>query len=551
MCYLYAQFKRTRMIERIFRHKLLLYSLLTGLLLALSWPARGFPFLVFFAFVPLFWVEDRLLARRGENRAVVFLLYAWVAFFVFNLLTTWWIMFATVPGMIAAVVLNATFMAIPWWLMHLSRRILPSAQGPLPVIIFWMAFEFLHARWELSWSWLDLGNVFAAYPAWVQWYSATGTAGGTLWVLTVNILLFFFIRQFVLESFVGKRARWNAIMALLVFAIPSVISFYTWITYEEDARPVSIVIVQPAEDPYEQMRSRAELEQHINNMIALADSRISPATRFVIAPEGANPHGIWKHEAEQHYTIRTLRAHIDENPGIAWIMGSFTYEMFDPRDGLPATARQHPLTGDYFNAYNSAFMVEAGRPVQFYHKSKLVPGIERMPYFTVLGPLGRLVDRFGGIAGSLGTQDTRDVFISAEQRRVAPAVCYESIYGDFMAGYILNGASLIFIITNDGWWRDTPGYRQHLQYARLRAIETRRSVARSASTGISAFINQRGEIIKETNWWEPAAISATLNENNHITFYARTGNFLGKISLFVSVLFLFFMISQRIIKRRI
>jgi len=263
LCYLYAQFKRTRMIERIFRHKLLLYSLLTGLLLALSWPARGFPFLVFFAFVPLFWVEDRLLARRGENRAVVFLLYAWVAFFVFNLLTTWWIMFATVPGMIAAVVLNATFMAIPWWLMHLSRRILPSAQGPLPVIIFWMAFEFLHARWELSWSWLDLGNVFAAYPAWVQWYSATGTAGGTLWVLTVNILLFFFIRQFVLESFVGKRARWNAIMALLVFAIPSVISFYTWITYEEDARPVSIVIVQPAEDPYEQMRSRAELEQHI------------------------------------------------------------------------------------------------------------------------------------------------------------------------------------------------------------------------------------------------------------------------------------------------
>ncbi|TVR41252.1 MAG: apolipoprotein N-acyltransferase [Bacteroidia bacterium] len=539
------------MIERIFRHKLLLYSLLTGFLLALSWPARGFPFLVFFAFVPLFWVEDRLLARRDENRAIVFLLYAWAAFFVFNLLTTWWIMFATVPGMIAAVLLNATFMAIPWWLMHLSRRILPSAQGPLPVIIFWIAFEFLHARWELSWSWLDLGNVFAAYPAWVQWYSATGTAGGSLWVLTVNILLFFFIRQLVLERFVGKRARWNAILALMVFAVPSVISFYTWITYEEDARPVSIVIVQPAEDPYEQMRSRAELEQHINNMIDLADSRISPATRFVIAPEGANPHGIWKHEAEQHYTIRALRAHIDENPGIAWIMGSFTYELFDPRDDLPVTARQHPVTGDYFNAYNSAFMVEAGRPVQYYHKSKLVPGIERMPYFRVLGPLGRLVDRFGGIAGSLGTQDTRDVFISAEQRRVAPAVCYESIYGDFMAGYILNGASLIFIITNDGWWRDTPGYRQHLQYARLRAIETRRSVARSASTGISAFINQRGEIIKETNWWEPAAISATLNENNRITFYARTGNFLGKISLFVSVLFLFFMISQRIIKRRI
>jgi apolipoprotein N-acyltransferase len=62
--------------------------------------------------------------------------------------------------------------------------------------------------------------------------------------------------------------------------------------------------------------------------------------------------------------------------------------------------------------------------------------------------------------------------------KIAPAICYESIYGEFMSKYIRNGANLICIITNDGWWKNTPGHKQHMNYARLRAIETRTWVAR-------------------------------------------------------------------------
>ncbi len=536
------------MYQRIKRNQLLIISLATGILLALSWPARGFPFLAFLAFIPLLWVEDQMLLRRKENRSATFFFHAWAAFFVFNLTTTWWIMYATLPGMIVAVLLNAIFMALPWWLMHISRRMLPETQGPLSIIILWLSFEFLHARWELSWSWLDLGNVFAAYPAWIQWYDITGTAGGSLWILCINLLLFYALKAFINKGQFHKTVWWNAGIALALFIIPAAISLNKWMGYREIPVPVEVVVIQPSEDPYEPVRSQAEASRRLDHMIALAEEKIGPSTRFVLAPEGANPQGIWIHDAEMNYSVQRLRAHVEQHPGLVWVIGSFTYRMYEAGEEIPATARPYGDDGRYYDVFNSTVMIEEGLPLQYHHKSKLVPGIERMPYFKFLEPVGRLVDRFGGISGSLGTQAERSAFVTSEQVRVAPSVCYESIYGDYTAEYIQDGAGLLFIGTNDGWWRETPGYRQHLQYARLRAVELRRSIARAASTGISAFIGQRGEIIAQTRWWQAESIVATLNEHYAMTFYARTGNFLGKMSLFLLALFVLYMFSQKMIK---
>ncbi len=458
-------------------------------------------------------------------------------------------MFATFPGMVVAVVLNAIFMAIPWWLMHLSRRILPGKQGPLSILFLWLSFEFLHARWELSWSWLDLGNVFATWPAWIQWYEITGTAGGSLWVLGVNLLLFFAFFKFFYFGYFDKKARASAVLAAILFVLPAGISFNMWLNYEEVLDPVHIVVIQPSEDPYEPPATQKEISRRVDRMIDLADQKILPETRFVIAPEVSNPAGIWMHEEEYNYTVRRLRRHINDNPGIAWVMGTFVYQLFDPFEEKPAEARPLNHTGKYYVSYNSIVLIEEGQPLSYYHKSKLVPGIERMPYFNYLKPLGRLVDRFGGISGSLGRQEERALFETAAGVPLAPVVCYESIYGEYLTDFYKKGAGLLAIVTNDGWWRDTPGYRQHQQYARLRAIEARRSVARSASTGISSFINQRGAVIKTTNWWQAEAISAHLNVNQEITFFTATGNFLGKLSLFLVVLLLFYMVSQKLIRK--
>jgi len=99
-------------------------------------------------------------------------------------------------------------------------------------------------------------------------------------------------------------------------------------------------------------------------------------------------------------------------------------------------------------------------------------------------------------------------------------------------------------MTNDGWWENTPGHKQHCQYARLRAIETRKNIVRSANTGISCFINSRGELSDITKWWTDDVIRKDVYIHDGQTFYTRYGDYLGRIAcLIVGLLLLINVLS--------
>ena len=120
---------------------------------------------------------------------------------------------------------------------------------------------------------------------------------------------------------------------------------------------------------------------------------------------------------------------------------------------------------------------------------------------------------------------------------IAPAICYESIYGEFMSKYIRNGANIICIITNDGWWGKTPGHKQHMNYARLRAIETRKWVVRSANTGISCFIDHYGYVINPQPWDKAAAIKLNIPAgDDQQTFFVKHRDILSKLITVISIL---------------
>jgi apolipoprotein N-acyltransferase len=129
------------------------------------------------------------------------------------------------------------------------------------------------------------------------------------------------------------------------------------------------------------------------------------------------------------------------------------------------------------------------------------------------------------ISGSLGKSPAPKVF-SAGKFKAAPIICYESIYGDYTGRFVRDGADILCIITNDAWWGNTPGYKQHLAYAQLRAIEHRRWLVRSANTGISGFINPFGEVVQATDWWEKTAISENIeiDSKRKLTLYTRMGD---------------------------
>ncbi len=568
-------------LKNFFRDRpLFLLALLSGLLLSLSWPVRGVPFLAFIAFIPLLRIDDIVLANRQNYNRYTVLLYAWLSFILFNAFTTWWIYYASLPGVLMAVFLNSLFMAIPFALMHAGRRVLSGNQGPSSLIILWISFEFLHLDWDLSWSWLNLGNVFASVPNWIQWYEYTGTLGGTAWVLLMNILLYKLLQTYTVPiqsveieattDTTGKEGKKHvetilknyqqyqlikkrSILGTVTFfclVVPVALSFWIGKNYQMPDDPIEVVIVQPGRDPYMKPSGAEQRRIWVDSLLILANEKVGNHTRFVIAPEAALPSGLWVHDPDRHYGYAALAGHALQFDSLTWVAGVMMYERYENRRQASSTARPLHGSDEYYDVYNAALKIDSQGNMDSYVKSKLVPGIERMPFARYLRLIGTLVEKFGGTSGSMGVQDKRGVFAGIDGTLVAPVICYESIYGEYLNEYILNGAQLIFIITNDGWWRDTPGYRQHNQYARLRAIETRRSIARSAKTGISGFIDPKGNVIQQTSWWEADSIKATIHKNDQITFYVKNGDYLGRLSLFLTILLLLYMISQGIIKRQ-
>ncbi len=525
----------------------ILLSVLSGVLLSLAW--LGFPgWTLFFAFIPLLYLDNFFIEQKDNYRGVSFLGHAFLAALIWNVLTTFWVANATLAGALMAFLINSFLMSIVWWLAHTARRNFKSNLGYFALIVFWISFEYMHYHWDFEWPWLHLGNGFANNIKMVQWYEFTGVFGGTLWVLIMNILLFKIGLNFQKKQPI-KNYIYPISIFIILLVIPFSISLIMYYSYVEKENPKHISIVQPNVDPYSESYDLVAETKKMKKFIELTGSVTSNETDFIIGPETVfeNP-GYWNEaELQSNKFYINLSKMINGYSNAEIIFGVSSYKIYNDKKLAPASAR---VNGDVtYDRFNSAIFIERSGKSQIYHKSKLVVGVEKMPFMKSLGFLKDIVINIGGTTGSLGRQTEPSNFVSKDGTQVAPVICYESIFGEYVTGYIQQGAELIFIITNDGWWKNTPGYKQHLSYASLRAIETRRSIARAANTGISCFINQRGDISQPTNWWVEAAIKGTINANSKITFYVKYGDFIARISSFVSVLLLLNLIVKRFTKR--
>ncbi|MCB0401839.1 MAG: apolipoprotein N-acyltransferase [Flavobacteriales bacterium] len=514
-------------------------SILSGLLMGLSWPATGnLAPLFFFALLPLLYVEYTVSQNPDRLKSRHFYFFALLTFITFNGYTTWWIYFASGPGMLMAVVLNSIFMGIIWLWFHNIKKNFGDKKGYMSLVFLWIAFEWLHYHWEFSHPWATFGNTFANYPQLIQWYEFTGVHGGTLWLLIVNILCFQLYRKVVILGESMKIQAKSIGIILIMIVIPMLISVLMYTNYHEKAEPTEVVVIQPNIDPYRDKFGGMTVAEQIRRIISLAEEKTTASTSYVVAPETAIPRGSLESELEMNYSILEIRQYLERHPQVKFVIGASTYIDYPQSEQKPTpTARPDKQTGGWYDAFNSALLIEKDKTIQIYHKSKLVLGVERLPFAKILAPLENFAINLGGTFGSLGTEKEAK-FLDAGTHQIAPVICYESIYGDYVGDYISKGSDLIFVITNDGWWEDTPGYKQHLSYSRLRAIESRRSIARSANTGISCFINQRGDVIDPTDWWVPAVISGTINSNSELTFYSKYGDYLGRVFAAISAILL-------------
>ncbi|MEI6866159.1 apolipoprotein N-acyltransferase [Flavicella sp.] len=523
--------------------KKLLLSLLSGLLFAISWPTYGFPLFLFFAFIPLLLIEKELREQKVKRSILLILGYAYLSFFIFNAVTTWWLYYATPFGMYFAVLTNSLLMSLIFVLYHILAKKISQKLSLWMIVCLWIGFEKFHLNWEFSWPWLNLGNGFSEYYKWIQWYEYTGTFGGTLWIWIVNILFFYVIINFY--KYHTKKAFIKSILLPISIIIIGIFgSLYMYYNTNTLENKIKVIVLQPNIDPYSEKYNTTNYGM-AQKLIELAKEKLDSSVTFVIAPETTLSKPVLLNSFNKTKEYNILNTFVLLNSNISFLSGITFYDRYPASKTPNTTANFFRNSKSWYNSYNSAFFLRANKKFETYHKSKLVVGVEHIPYRNIVSPLlgGYMID-LGGSVSTLTSQKNRKVF-SNNKNTIAPIICYESVYGEYVTDYVKKGADFLSIITNDGWWSTSQGHKQHLSIARLRAIENRRSIARSANTGVSALINQKGDIEQFIPYGETGSLKGMISTNTATTFYTDQGDYIFRIAMLVLVLVLLTSFTKR------
>jgi len=536
--------------------KNILLSILSGLLLWIAWPPTPYTtWLLFVGFVPMLVAMENIIHSNTAKKGKKIFHITFLGFFIWNTLCIYWVYnslktvgpIVAIPISLIPYSLGPLLMSTACWLYYRMRLTTYRWLGLIGLVCFWIGYEYLHQTWDLAFPWMTLGNGFAVSHQLIQWYEYTGVYGGTVWIWVVNILVF--LLYIGLREGQNKRSRLAQITGLvLMLALPIAFSLYIYDTYKEPVNPSNIVVAQPNIDPYAK-ESDIPAGEQINILAHISDSVAQANTEFFIWPETAIADEINEDKIRNNNYYLQAKHFLDKYKNGNLITGAETYKLYNTRVTKTASPTENP--NEYFDSFNSAINIENSWEVQFYHKSKLVPGAESLPFGNALSFMKPVFEHLGGATGSYGSQPEPMVFYSQEGIGADPVICYESIWGEYVATSVHMGAQFIAIITNDGWWENTSGKDQHLDYAKLRAIETRRWVCRSANTGISAFINERGDIVQHTGWWVRTAIKQDINLNQDMTFYVLYGDYIPRMGCILAVIGIIFIIVRSRMKRKV
>ena len=513
-------------------------SVMGGILSGLAWTGWCSGLILLIAFVPFFLIENYLFENPKRFTPNAFFIYLLPGFVILSLIALGWMRVASITGAICVIMGLSFLMAFTTWLAHIVRLRAGNLPGFISMITFWLGYEYISLNINIISPWLNLGNGLSKDILFIQWYDVTGTAGGSLWILLSNLSL-----AIVLVTSLAKKRR-NAvylIIWLLIIIIPSFASIYRYYTIKPNNQNGSeVIIIQPNTDPYTE-KFTIPFEDQLKKVITQANSCITEKTEWVITPETTIDDPANLDDLANDKYVKMIKGMIKQYPRIDVVIGLVTYRLYPAMKEAPTiSARRIDASGLYYDHFNSAVQIDSGKSFGIYHKSKLVPGIE-MQFSN--GP-GRFITRIlpylGGTRWGYGIQEDRVCFEhTSTSMKIAPVICYESVFGKFVTDYVKKGSEAIFIITNDGWWKNTDGYKQHLYYASLRAIETRRPVVRAANTGVSSLIDIRGKRTYETGWWTRAIIKGEIYPETRITTYVKYGDSLLVGSLFISGIIIF------------
>jgi apolipoprotein N-acyltransferase len=521
-------------------------AICSGILFALAFPPIPTGVTAFASLIPLlFLIED-----QPDWRSVF--RWTYLTFLIGNAGAIWWISgwWGDDPWLKAAGVavnlIHPLFFTVPALGYSFLRRRMAAPFSIIALPVLWTAWEWLFHLPELSFPWLLLANSQTYDIESIQFITVTGSFAITFWVVTINALLFHMLRRWFEGEWtpMGRQSIAALTVLVLLLVLPRVHGMLVLRESGEGERMLRVAVIQPDVDPYDKWGSGETPMRKLRNLLVMYDSLAGFRPDLALLPETAIPFRLLEQTYAEEY--RWLRRHID-SVGVPLLSGfPHTVYYHDPAT-VPASARRIPDTEIRYHDYNSALLLQQGREgQQIYHKSRLTPLSERIPYLDALPFMQDALTWGVGISNwGLGNDTTVfSVRTRTGDAHIWAMICYETLYPSFVAGFADRGAELFGVITNDGWFGNSSGPYQLMQYTVLRAIENRRAVARCANNGISCFIDPYGRVHDKTALYTRTGIVRDLPLRGDRTFYTRHGDWfpLG-LSVVAGFLFLFAFIS--------
>jgi len=485
----------------------MIVAVLAGAVSALAMPPISLPFVLFLTLPVLVWLLDGALTARPDGRVAWFWPAArigWAFGFGYFLAGLHWVGAAfLVDANAHGALMPLAVLALPaglglfWALATVLARALWS-EGPGR--IFALAFGFGVAEWLR-------GHVLSGFP----WNTLGYALTTDLWIMqSASLFGIYGLTVLVIAIFAAPVAlghrRGRVVLGLAVALYGGLYGFGIWRVAEagntlppEDAEQLDLRIVQAniAQDQKWRPENRWSIFERYLDLSTrdTGSGAIEPASR---APRPGRKVIIWPESAPPFFLAReagALTAIGDALPfGSSLITGA---NRIDTAPGAERAVSNSVLV-----------IVDAGTVLGTYDKTRRVPFGERMPFERVLAAIG--IDKLVAVPASFTAGDRAHVLEPAGLPPFRPLICYEVIFSGQIGGANGPRPHWLLNVTNDAWFGDTLGPRQHFHFARVRAVEEGLPLVRAANTGISGVISPIGLIVAETQLGREHVLHHTL-----------------------------------------
>lgn len=524
------------------RKKNLLFGLLSGVMLGISYPPIPLPFLSFFAFVPFFYVIEKKETLASLNRFTYFTL------FFFNLITLYWVgswtkeadTFLMISGT-ALLFFNPFFYLIIPTLYYFSKKSFGKKTALFLFPLYWVTFEYLYSLTDARFPWLTLGNCLPYFNTFIQIADIVGVYGLSLIILFINIFIYLSIKDLKRKKKIDNKFALTTAALFFVVLIYGIVRINN---FKIADKKIKVGLIQPNLNPWDKWKA-GSIDDQLNQYLELSERAINKGAKLIIWPESALP----VYLLSGNYEMEVERIHqFVSTKNILLMTGMPDKNFYFNKNEAPKDAKE-TKSGVLYTSYNSILLFTPySLNVQKYGKIKLVPFGEHVPFVEELPFLGDFIKWEVGISSwNVGQHQT--VFDLNESKniplKVGGVICIESIYPDFVAGFVQRGANLLVVVTNDSWYGNSSGPYQHKEISVLRAVENRKTLVRAANGGVTCIIDPLGRTIASTKLFTRDILVGDAAIEDGVTIYSRYPSVVPLFSSFISIVTILFFVYKK------